>query len=600
MGHKKFFIIDAMAMIFRNHYAFSYKPLTTSEGFPTSALYGTLAFMLRLIEKEKPDYLLIASDSKEPTFRHRLYDQYKANRTEMPEDLAQQIPYIFDALGFMGCKVLKDPGLEADDIIAALSKKFASDSMHCYIVSGDKDLMQLVDANTSLYSPKKGGEVILYDTEEVVKKFECRPEQIRDFLSLTGDSSDNIPGVPGIGAKGAAKLIETFGNLDEIFAHIDEVSNKRQANALASGKESAYISRELVTLKTDIGIVDKVELAEFDVTNALTSPELESYCHKFEFKSLANRIVVNRKQHEKDNPKKQEESKTVSLSTSKNEILINSAKRLTDFLEKLRTQESYAFDTETTGLDKNVDKPIGVSFAFADETSYYIPLLENQLEDLSPEQVTKELKIVFALPTQRKIAHNLKFDLQMLSNLGVEIKAPYDDTMLMSFILDPTKSHSLDNLSASLLGIEKIKLKELFAKHKTKDMRDIDLKELTQYTCEDSFCCFKLYEKLLASLKSEGLLQLYEDLEKPFLSVLVAMEARGVLIDVKGLQDFSVVLDKQLKDLQKEIYELAEEEFNINSPKQMQHILYEKLKIHECLSSPKMLSAKSLHEQNEP
>ena len=416
---KKFFVIDAMAMVFRNYYAFGQRPLTTADGFPTSALYGSAAFMMRLVEKEKPDYLVVASDTKKPTFRHKLYSEYKANRTEMPEDLAEQIQPFFEMLRSMGCKMLKEEGVEADDLIASLAHQYASDEVHLYIVSGDKDFMQLMNKNVSLFSPKKGGLVDIYGPEEVFTKFSCHPHQIIDFLALTGDSADNIPGVAGIGLKGAAKLISEYGSLENIFESLDSVKNKRQKTALTENKESAFLSKELVTLKHNLETVPSLENAVFPSSSFVFNENLENFFRKYELTSLLNRMLINRKEIEKQSPSlreaEKEKPKTDSPETDspkkkeEQEVVLVKGEESFSLLKKvLKSKEIFSFDTETTGLDVTVDKPIGVSFSCQDGQGFYLVLEDDKLEeDLSLEEILSFLKDLFSDRSHLKIAHNL-------------------------------------------------------------------------------------------------------------------------------------------------------------------------------------------------
>ena len=602
---KKFFVIDAMAMVFRNYYAFGQRPLTTADGFPTSALYGSAAFMMRLVEKEKPDYLVVASDTKKPTFRHKLYSEYKANRTEMPEDLAEQIEPFFEMLRSMGCKMLKEEGVEADDLIASLAHQYANDEVHLYIVSGDKDFMQLMNKNVSLYSPKKGGLVDIYGPEEVFTKFSCHPHQIIDFLALMGDSADNVPGVAGIGLKGAAKLIGEYGSLENIFESLDSVKNKRQKTALTENKESAFLSKELVTLKHDLETVPSLENAIFPSSSFAFNENLEKFFRKYELTSLLNRMLINRKEIEKKSPSlrkvDKEDAKIDSPESDSSEkkeekelVIVKGKENFSLLKTVLKSKELFSFDTETTGLDVTVDKPIGVSFSCQDGQGFYLLLEEEKLEeDLSREEILSFLKDLFSDRAHLKIAHNLKFDRSMLSNLGVSVSAPVADTMLMSFVLDPTRSHSLDNLSKNQLGIEKIKIKDLLKSFKTKKMEEVPLEDIARYAVEDSDCCLKLYEQFEGELKKEGLFHIYKDIEVPFSSVLESMERRGVLIDLEHLKELSIYLEERISGLKKEIYSLSGEEFNISSPKQLQTILYEKLKVHEKLGITKLKKTKT-------
>ena len=295
---KKLFIIDAMAMAFRNYHAFGQRPLMTSSGIHTSAVFGSAMFMSKLIEDEQPDLLIVATDSKEKTFRHELYKEYKANRTDMPADLADQLPYFFELFSSMGIPVLRQPGVEADDIIGSICRRFASPDMHCFIVSGDKDFMQLVGPSVSLYSPKKNEPALLVQAAGVFEKFGCKPEQVIDVLALIGDTSDNVPGVHGIGEKGASKLIAEFNNLEGIYKNIESISNLKLKNALLNDRDNAFLSRELVTIKTDL----ELDVSPEDMTlnkDALVNSRLLDLYTKLEFRGLSSKVKERLSNHDK-------------------------------------------------------------------------------------------------------------------------------------------------------------------------------------------------------------------------------------------------------------------------------------------------------------
>ncbi|MBF0441377.1 MAG: DNA polymerase I, partial [Oligoflexales bacterium] len=293
MVKKRLFIVDVMAMAFRNYHAFGVQGLKNSNNLPTSATFGSTKFLLKLIQDEKPDYLVFATDSDKKTFRHEIFREYKANRSEMPEDLSAQIPYLFRILETISNPTLKMPGLEADDLIGSLVTKFKSDSLHCYIVSGDKDFMQLIDDDVSLYVPRKGGEISIVGKDGVFEKFGCSPSKVTEILALTGDPSDNVPGVPGIGEKGACTLIQKYGGLDGIYANIDKITNKKQQSALIENKDIAYLSKKLVTIKTDADVPSSLEEFRCDRERIISSKKLLSLMEELEFQSLSKMLREN-------------------------------------------------------------------------------------------------------------------------------------------------------------------------------------------------------------------------------------------------------------------------------------------------------------------
>lgn len=600
---KKMYIIDAMALAFRSYHAFGARPLTTSNGVQTSAIYGSLMVLLKIMEEKKPDYLVIACDSREPTFRHKMYEAYKANRTEFPEDLAIQLPYLFKLFEKLSIPLLKMPGYEADDIIASLVTKHASSELQCYIVSGDKDFMQLVSSDVCLFNPKKGGTFTIIDELGVKEKFNCKPSQVLDVLSIIGDVSDNVPGVHGIGAKGAAKLIGMFDSLENLYDCLDQVSNPRHKTALESEKDKAFLSKKLISLKKDIAINLSLDQLSFNEAS-LKDDNLIKFMEELEFNSIVRRLRDKQgfslEQKSVAITKNQDDTKTlddlithyVEDSLDRNYFLVNNQEALSSLTRDMLAVSSFAFDTETTGLDIISDKPIGVSFSFKEGTGYYLPLIDKHLDNLEVEKIISFLKIIFSDKNKLKFAHNLKFDLQMLNNIGVDVCAPYGDSMLAAFLLDPAGGHGLDALSKNILGVSKLPTTALMGKKMEKSMVDVEIEKLSYYACEDSDCCYRLYMDLVPKLNKNNLESLYDNVEIPIVPILAKMEKNGAFINVKSLNNLSASLKERSDLLEKEVHQLASEEFNLNSPKQLQVILYDKLKIHEELGIKKLKKTK--------
>ncbi len=629
---KNLYIIDTMAMAFRSYHAFGARPLTTASGQPTSALYGSLSFILSLIEKEKPDYLLFATDTKEKTFRHTLYPEYKANRDEMPEDLAAQIQPLYELIEILGCPLLKMPGFEADDLIGSLVTQYRSDDLHHFIVSGDKDFMQLINERVSLYAPKKAQEALIINKDQVFEKFGCAPIHVIDALAIIGDSSDNVPGVRGIGEKGAAKLVCEFGSLENIYANLAKIGNQRQIEALKTGQEQVYLSRELVTIKTDIPLNFDLESSTFSAA-ILGNGQLEEFCERMEFKSIVSRVnriagsasgesklVLTKTKAANSSDEKPVEEKTAPSKKKKKTSLfddidadqgvevkkvervfnpnykqVNTAAIWREVVDKWQKSSVAAFDTETTGLNIVSDVPIGLSLSFEKGHAYYLPLADEHFpSELNRKEFMTQLKKMFASPDIRKVAHNLKFDLQMLKNIDIDVAGPYGDTMIAAYLVESAMpSYGLDSLCLNVLEFKKIPISELINVKKDESMLSVPLDLLTEYACEDADYTLRLYDCYFPQLEEKKLWHLFETIEIPLVPVLANMEQAGIYVDKKTLASLSRLLDKKIAEAEEKIYKEAGEEFNINSTKQLQYIMYEKLKVHEKVGITRLKKTKS-------
>ncbi len=565
--------------------------------------------MLKLIEDEKPDMLIVATDSKEKTFRHDLYPEYKANRTEMPKDLADQLPYFFQMFSAMGIPVLRQPGMEADDLIGSVCRKFANDHIHCFIVSGDKDFMQLIGPSVYLYAPKKNEPAMVVSYDGVMQKFGCKPDQVIDVLALIGDASDNVPGVHGIGDKGAAKLIHEFGSLDSIYQNLEKISNLKLRNALQQDRGNAYLSRDLVTIKTDIELdvsedelrVNSDAVANEKLLDLFTTLEFRQLTTKVKDKIAASTPAASKVAHirfDSDTPLTEAKLTTPSSSRDKfgnDYILANSAELVLKVVQHLKDSPTFSFDTETTGLDRISDTPIGVSFAIKSGGAWYIPLTAKHLTGwVTPDFIKDQLRPIFSDHTKTKIAHNLKFDIQMLQNIGIKVAGPWGDTMLASYVMNPvSRDHSLDFCALSELHFKKIATSSLMGPKFQTSMLDVPLEELATYACEDADIVFQLHEHFIKALQDNDLYGVYSTIEVPLAPILGKMERTGVHIDANALAEISSKLDLRVKDLEQTIYKEAGETFNINSTKQLQHILFDKLAIHTKLGITRLKKTKT-------
>ncbi len=609
---QRLFVVDAMALAFRSYHAFGARPLTTSSGLPTSAVYGTAVFLMKLIDEEQPDFLVIATDSKEKTFRHAMYPQYKANRTEMPEDLARQLPYLFRLFETLGCKLLKRPGMEADDLIGSLVKQYASPDLTCYIVSGDKDFMQLISHNIYLYSPKKAEPAQIIGIEGVREKFSCDPDHVVDALAMIGDTADNIPGVHGIGDKGAAKLLEAFGSLEGIYENLEEIKNEKQRESLRASKDAAYLSRELLRIKVDLILDHTLEDMKYDSKTAIATPELQHFFDEMEFRSLSQRVSADIKDLQRESRISQAISAAVPQEITsaipqsiaavvpqpisrQGYILANTPDKLRTALEQLSSAPIASFDTETTGLNVVNDRPIGLSASTGAGRGWYIPFISKHLEDgLAEADALASVKLWIEKSGQTKIAHNLKFDLQMLRNVGMEPAGPFIDTMLCSWLLDSIgREHGLDACALRHLGIHKTPTSDLIGLRGEIPMSEAPLDKLSEYAIEDAEVTFRLHEYFMPEIRKAGLEKVLCDIEMPLVPILASMERAGIFVDADELAIISDRLTIDGARLEKQIHGLAGEVFNINSTKQLQVILFEKLKIHELLGIKRLKKTKS-------
>ncbi|MDH7604420.1 MAG: DNA polymerase I [Melioribacter sp.] len=594
---KKFVIIDAMALAYKGYYAFISRPLMTSKGEPTSAVYGFVSQLLKIIEDTKPDYIAVAFDSKEKTFRHEKYENYKSSREEMPEDMIQQINRIKEIIEAFKIPIYILPGYEADDLIGTAVKKASKAGLTCYAITPDKDFIQLVSDNVKLIKPgKTTDEIVIIDEDKVREEYGFEPKQMTDYLALVGDSSDDIPGVAGIGPKTALPLIQKFKTLENIYKNLDKIEKQSIANKLLENKENAFLSKELATINTEVPFEINFEVAK------LQQPDLEKLLKIFnelEFKTFASRIkkMYSEKASEiktEEIIEKIPENENIQV-YDKSKVryhLITKKEEAKNLAEKLLSHDLFVFDTETDSLNTFTANLAGCSFSVKPKEAWFVAVNPQRVTDglftanlserLPIEDFINIFKPIFENKKIKKVCQNGKYDISILKRYNIDVENFYFDTMLASYVIDPDQKHGMDELSEKYLNYKPIPILELIGSKKTPEkIFEVDVERLSDYSCEDADITFRLYEILDKILKKEGLEKIAYEIEFPLVPVLEDMERTGVRIDTKILKDFSKDLQILLDNYSNEIYRLAGETFNINSTQQLQKILFEKLKLPE-------------------
>ena len=569
VNQKRLFLIDGMAQIYRAHFAMIKNPLITKDGMHTSAIFGFINSLFKLLRQEKPDYIAIILDSKEPTFRHELYTDYKATREKMPEELVLQLDPLIDILSYTKIPVLKKAGYEADDIIGTLVKKAEKVDLETYIVTGDKDMMQLISDKTFMYSPGNSFKpTVIYDKQKVFDKWGIGPENIINMLALVGDSSDNVPGVDGVGPKTAKKLLSEYKTIELILENAESAKNKRVKEGLRKGRDLVYLSKELVTIKCDVPI-------NFHIDDFIRR-EMDVEILKEKFKNLEMYSLMSQLEAFNDNKieNKQQSNKDYSL--------VNTIKKLFSVVKILKKSNLISFDLETTSLKVGQAEIVGLSFSIKSNKAYYIPIVYPEKDanyELSIDLVLEKLRSVFEDNTIKFCGQNIKYDALILMKYGIEIKNIYFDTMIAEYLLHPNKnSYKLDYLSLDYLKYRMVPIEDLIGTglHQ-KSMLEVPLKDIKFYACEDADIVFQLTKYLEEKLNNEKLLDPFFNIEIPLISVLISIENNGVFIDLAFLKQLSIKFGNQLDRLSKEIYKMSELEFNINSPKQLAEVLFDKL-----------------------
>ena len=575
-NRERLFIIDGMAQIYRAHFAMITNPLTTKDGRHTSVIYGFLNMLFKIIRDENPNYLVIAMDSKSKTFRHELFDDYKANRQKMPDEISFQIPILKEIISYLGVELIEKPGYEADDIMGSLSKIAESKDVESFIVSGDKDMLQMVNKNIFVYAPgNRFKPTTKFQKEEVKNKMGVYPDRVVDLLSLIGDSSDNIPGVKGVGPKTAIKLIEQFDTLDNMIKNIDQIKNDRIKNLIQDNLESLNLSKKLVTIKSDMDIDFNKESFRF---NSIKDKEnVIKMVNDFELTSIATSLEKLDLIKIKNEPKELKK---------KDYNLILDDKQLESTISLILESDVVSFDLETTGVDPMSAEIVGLAISINPDQGYYIPILfPNNIDtEVTPKINYKDifikLKPIFNQENVLYVGQNIKFDILILKRYGIEVYGHLFDTMIAAHLLNPDRrSYKMDLLSIDYLDYEMIPIENLIGKKgkNQKLMSDVELKDISYYACEDSDVALQLYIKLLKELESQNLIKIFNDIEIPTMKVLIEMEYQGVNIDVNFFRKLSEKIGNQIESISNNIFDITKQKFNINSPKQLSEILFDRM-----------------------
>ncbi|MBU1933315.1 MAG: DNA polymerase I [Candidatus Omnitrophica bacterium] len=565
MKKERLFLIDGNSYCYRAYYAI--KDLKNSKGQPTNAVYGFILMLKKLLTSEKPDYIGITFDLKGPTFRHKKFKEYKIKRKPMPDNLVSQMPLIKEVVSAYNIPIFEKEGFEADDILATAARKMAKEGVEVYIVTGDKDALQLVDDNIKIYSTHKEG--LVYDRDAVISRFSgLGPGNMADLMALSGDASDNIPGVRGIGEKTAIELIKDFKNIENLYRNLDKVKSEARRKMLADQEEIARLSKQLATVDDSVPI--EVELGSM----RLKGPDQDRLVRIFkdlDFKVLAREAAP-------EGP---------GLRSGACYRTISDKKGFEGFLRELKKQKEFVFDFETTSENPLDAVPVGISFCWEEGKAYYVALASKapgsrlQAEGVESGYAFEELKGIMEDEKIKKIGQNIKYEKLILSNQGVDLKGIEFDTMIASYLLNPSKfNHNLDDLAFERLDHKMISADDLLGTGKKRvNMSEVPLDRISEYSCEDSDITLRLKRILEKDLFEKELDRLFTEIELPLIDVLSDMELSGVKIDVKLLKDMSKEVTKELEVIVENIYKMAGTKFNINSPKQLSGVLFEKLKL---------------------
>ena len=576
-----FYLIDGSGYIFRAYYALP--PLSRkSDGMPTGAVSGFCSMLFKLLEdsksnenKHKPTHFAVIFDAARKNFRNEIYSDYKANRSDAPDDLVPQFEFIRKSVKAFNLPSIELINYEADDLIATYVEQILKEGAKATIVSSDKDLMQLYKKNIRIYDPMKSKFI---SNEDVNNKFGVNPDKVIDVQALAGDSSDNVPGVPGIGVKTAAELINQYGNLENLLKNADKIKQNKRRETLIQNKDKAIVSKKLVTLKKDVPV--KNQISEFELKE-IDKNKLYNFLREMEFNRLLSSVISTYGDIEFSNKTKvfDKENKNHKIS-NKNYELIQKEEDIDKWLNEAEENGEIAVDTETSSLDPHQAKLVGISFSTKIGKACYIPIGHTEGKNLEEKNVIKKIKPILEDKSIKKIGQNIKFDYIIFYHKGINMNA-MEDTMLMSYVLDAGKNrHNMDVLSEIHLDHKTIAFKDLVGTGKKKiNFSEVKIDIAKDYAAEDADITFRLYKIFSKNLKLEKLLNIYEVFEKPLIEILALMEIYGIKVDQKFLQLLSSKFEKKINNLEKEIYKVAKKEFNIGSTKQLGEVMYNEMKI---------------------
>lgn len=567
---KRLFLIDGSALAYRSYFAFIRNPLINSKGENTSAVFGFTNSIMKILKDENPDYVAVVFDTKAPTFRHEIFKDYKSTRAKMPPEMADQLPRIREVSEGMNLPILEVEGFEADDLMGTLAKRAKTKELEVVLVTGDKDFLQLVDEDVKILNPKRGGEEPeLLDKKGVEEKFGVPPEKVVEVLALMGDVSDNIPGIPGIGEKTAVELIKEFGDMEQTLAHADQVKRKNVQKGLKEHPDLARLSKRLATIDTNVPFeldLQKLKRESFNL------PKLKELFKELEFTKLLQDVSSLETEEKLDYK------------------IIKSEKELEELIADLEKIGEFAIDTETTSINPIDAELVGISISYKEKEAFYIPVGHSDhrppsavrsQENLDLPVIIENFKRILEDEKIRKIGHNLKFDLEILRRYRIELKGIHFDTMIASYLINPSfRQHNLNYLALENIDHKMIPISDLIGTgKKQKSFAEVPIKDACIYSCEDADFTLRLKEVFAPKLSLLSLEKLFFEVELPLIEVLAEMEMVGVSIDTQHLKKMSQDLSKQLDDLTQKIYDLAGKKFNINSTQQLSKILFEDLKL---------------------